>query len=113
WAPHHVAPAGDEENTVGGLRRELREIAREIGRRADETAGRTGRVRLEVAADRQTPSKQHAAGMTARKRHATRQRHVGGRFFQARGSHDLALDPGPIWLAGPGFHYPAPKAGSP
>ena len=99
----HLAPARGGEHALARGGRELREIPREVARRADEAAGRRDSVLLEVAGDDESPAEQHPAGMPARERDAARERHVRRRLGQAGGVDDLALDPRRITLAGDGL----------
>ena len=100
---HHLPPARRRQDALARGRRQLREIAGEIGGGAHEPARRRNRVRLEIARDDQAPAEQNSPGMAACAWGATCERHVGSRFRQARGIDDLALDPSPIGLAGDRF----------
>jgi hypothetical protein len=66
-------------------------------------------VRPKVARDDKTPARRQPAGVPARERCSFRERHVGERFFQPGGCHDLALDPGTVGFPGHGFDHQAQK----
>src|SRR5256885_9950460 len=75
----HLAPARRRQHALASSRRELREVARDIGGRADEAGcGHDGGGWI-IAPDHRAAAEQDAARVTARERRAARERHVAGR----------------------------------
>ena len=97
----HLPAAGGGKHAAFRVRRQLREEAGHVGRRADEARGRGHRVGRVVAGNDEAPAHAEAGGVWPRANGVPLASGMSGcGFAQAGGVDDLALDPDAIGLLG-------------
>ena len=105
--PGHLPAAMGREHAEFRIRRQLREEAGHVGRRADEAGRRHHGVGRIIAGNDKAPAHGQPARMAACERDIFGDRHVRHGLAQTGGIDDLALDPDRVGLLGDRFDHKA------